>query len=184
MNKVVYIHVRNDSNTIFYVGIGSKERAKSKAGRNSWWQRIVNKTSFSVYFLHENLTSQEAKKIEIDLITKYKLMGIELCNLTNGGDGRLGGTQSEEWKKTHSNFLKGNNYSLGKPFKEPIIGIDLKSNNIIKFNGKKSIENDGRFVARQVYRCANKDKICKSYSMGIYKNFQFFWESEYLRKAG
>ena len=78
----------------------------------------------------------------------------------------------------------GNSYGLGKPVREPIIGINLNDGSTIKFIGKKSIENDGRFVARQVYRCASRDNICEAYSKGIYKGFQFFWESEYLRKVG
>ena len=183
-NKVVYVHRRNDTKTIFYVGIGSHRRSKSKNGRNSWWTKIVNKYGFTVEILYENLTNYEAKQKEIKLIKDYKKQGIQLCNLTDGGDGRLGGTQTKEWKEKHSNFLRGNSYGLGKPTKEPIIGIDLQTQKVIKFVGRKSIENDGRFVARQVYRCASRDNICKSYAKGIYKNFQFFWESDYLRKVG
>ena len=184
MDKVVYLHRRNDTNAIFYVGIGSIKRANSSAGRNNWWHKIVKKVGFNVQILCKNLTNQQAKLIEIALIKKYKEMGFKLCNLTDGGDGRLGGTQSKEWKIKHSNFLKGNSYGLGKPIKEPIIGINLKTNQTIKFVGRKSIENDGRFVARQVYRCASRDTICEAYSKGFYRNFQFFWESDYLRRAG
>ncbi len=182
--KVVYIHKTKDTNKIFYVGIGSLKRSKSRAGRNEWWQRITNKHNFIVEILYENLTVQKAKIKEIEIIKKYKSDGIELCNLTNGGDGRLGGTQSEEWKKKHSLFLRGNSYGLGKPAKEPIIGINLQTKDIVKFSGRKAIENSGIFSSRQVYRCASRDKICKSTANGLHKGFQFFWESDYLRKVG
>jgi len=184
MNKVVYLHRRNDTNAIFYVGIGSMKRAKCHCGRNKWWHRIADKHGYTVQIICNNLTIQEAKLIEKILIRKYREMGIELCNLTDGGDGRNGWIPSEEWKRNISKMMIGNSYGLGKPVKEPIIGLNLKDNSTIKFIGKKSIENDGRFVARQVYRCASRDNICKSYSKGIYKGFQFFWESEYLRKVG
>ena len=81
-------------------------------------------------------------------------------------------------------MMMGNSYDLGKPVREPIIGINLKNESKIKFIGKKSIESDGRFVSRQVYRCASRDTICEAYSKEIYKEYQFYWESEYLRKVG
>lgn len=181
-DKVVYLHVRQDTNAIFYVGIGSLKRANSKNNRNSWWNRIAKKTAYKVEIYANNLTSQEAKKIEIELIEKYKKQGIELCNLTNGGDGRLGSRQPESFKINHSRFMIGNSFGLGKPAREPIYAINLTDNSMIKFAGRKSIENHGKFSVRQVYRCASRDKICKSCSMGIHKGYKFFWESDYLRK--
>lgn len=183
-NKVVYLHIRKDTNAIFYVGIGSLERAYSKFGRNNWWNKIANKAGFDVNILCKNLTSQEAKLMEIALIRRYKSMGMELCNLTDGGDGRLGGTQSEQWKKNHSQFLMGNAYSLGIPVKEPIIAVNLKSKETIKFAGRKAILNYKMFDVRSVYRCANKDKISPTFAKGIHRGHQFFWESEYLGKVG
>jgi hypothetical protein len=183
-NKVVYLHSRKDNNNVFYVGIGSLERAYSKAGRNNWWTKIAKKVGFNVHVLCKNLTSQEAKLIEIALIRRYKNMGMELCNMTQGGDGRLGGTQSEEWKKNHSQLLMGNSYGLGIPVKEPIIAINLKNKETIKFVGRKAIVNYKIFDVRSVYRCANKDKITPTFAKGIHREHQFFWESEYLRKVG
>jgi hypothetical protein len=180
--KVVYLHIREDTDTIFYVGIGSLQRAYSKNGRNSWWNRITNKTIYKIQIYANNLTSQEAKNIEIDLKKKYKNQGIELCNLTNGGDGRLGSKQPESFKINQSKFMTGNSFGLGKPSREPIYAINLSDNSVIKFAGRKSIESHGKFSARQVYRCASRDKICKSCSMGVHKGYKFFWESDYLRK--
>lgn len=181
-DKVVYLHVREDVGAIFYIGIGSVRRANSKNGRNSWWNRISKKTSYRVEIYADNLTSQEAKKIEIELIEKYKAQGIELCNLTNGGDGRLGNSQPESFKINQSKFMMGNSFGLGKPAREPIYAINLTDNSVIRFAGKKSIESHGKFSARQVYRCASRDKICNSCSIGVHKGYKFFWESDYLRK--
>lgn len=180
-DKVVYLHVRQDTGKVFYIGIGSLRRANSKNGRNTWWNRITKKTPYKVEIYAQNLTSQDAKEIEIKLIAEYKKQKIELCNLTDGGDGRLGNKQPESFKINQAKFMMGNSFGLGKPVKEPIYAINLFDNSVIKFIGKKSIENHGKFKARQVYRCASRDKICKSYSMGIYKGYKFFWESDYLR---
>ena len=184
MDRLVYLHRRNDTNAIFYVGMGTMKRAKCHCGRNKLWNRIVKKYGYTVQIICKNLTSQEAKLIERILIKKYKEMGMDLCNFTDGGDGINGWIPSQEWKDNIRKMMMGNSYGLGKPVREPIIGINLNDGSTIKFIGKKSIENDGRFVARQVYRCASRDNICEAYSKGIYKGFQFFWESEYLRKVG
>ena len=183
-DKVVYLHIRNDNNEPFYVGIGSIKRAYSKNGRSQWWKRIFNIASRSVYILYNGLTSQEAKQLEIETIKKLKDKNFELCNLTDGGDGRLGSKQPQSFIENHKKFMIGNNFSLGKPFKENIIGISMQNNEIVKFSGNASIKVDKRFDLRSVYRCANKDNISKSFAKGIHRGFQFFWESEYLRKVG
>jgi hypothetical protein len=183
-NKVVYFHCRNDNNTIFYVGMGSLKRSTSKYGRNVLWNRIVKKHGFTSHTLCNNLTSQQAKFIEKILIKKYKKMGMDLCNFTDGGDGVCGWVPTEEFRKKVQQRMIGNSNGLEKLKKEPIIGVNLKNGTTIKFCGSKQINKNGIFKSRQVYRCANRDNICHSYSQGIYKGFQFYWESDYLRKVG
>jgi hypothetical protein len=183
-DKVVYLHIRNDINEVFYVGIGSIKRAFSKFGRNSWWKRITDKISYTTMIYQSGLNDKEAKEIEMSLIKKFRQKGLNLCNLTDGGDGRIGSKQPQSFIDNHRQFMIGNKFSLGKPFKENIIGISLLNNDVIKFNGNASIKADKRFDLRSVYRCANRDKISKSFSNGIHRDFQFFWESDYLRKWG
>jgi len=99
---VVYQHRRNDTNEIFYVGIGrNNRRPHSKWHRNGYWRNIVNKHGYSVEILHENIPYDECKKIERELILKYgrKDLGTgTLCNLTDGGEGILGLVHTEESK--------------------------------------------------------------------------------------
>lgn len=96
----IYLHKRLDTEDIFYVGIGTKissngrirgyERAYSKLNRNRHWKFIVNKSKYNVIIYKENLTREEANKIEIELIKKYGRKDLNLgtlCNYTNGGDG-------------------------------------------------------------------------------------------------
>lgn len=96
----VYRHRRHDTNKIFYIGIGTIERAykKSKYQRNFFWVNITNKTTYSVEILKENLTWDDAVELEILLIKEYgrKDLGLgTLCNLTDGGEGTTGRILSE-----------------------------------------------------------------------------------------
>ena len=97
----VYQHIRNDKNTIFYIGIGKIRldnlattdkmqhyRAYSRQGRNPIWKAIVNKTSYIVEIIKTDISKQEAIDLEIFLIEKYgkiKNKGL-LSNITNGGE--------------------------------------------------------------------------------------------------
>lgn len=97
----VYQHIREDKNSIFYVGIGKVRtdilattdkmkhyRAYSKQGRNPIWKAIVNKTSYTVEIVETDLTKEEAISLEISLIEKYgkiKNKGL-LSNISDGGE--------------------------------------------------------------------------------------------------
>jgi hypothetical protein len=108
-NKVVYIHKRLDKDEVFYVGIGSEKRANSRHGRNRLWKIIEKKSGgFEVEVLYDNLTIEEAKEIEKDLILQYGRIELRtgpLANLTDGADGSY--NISEETRKLMSDFRKG-----------------------------------------------------------------------------
>jgi len=100
-NYFVYQHIRKDKNTIFYIGIGKLRsdklattdkmkhyRAYSKQGRNPIWKSIVNKTSYKIEIILTNISFNEAKNLEIELISKYgkiKEKGL-LANISDGGE--------------------------------------------------------------------------------------------------
>jgi hypothetical protein len=93
----VYQHVRLDTNSVFYIGIGNSDtdkfkRAYRKDGRNSIWQRITKKTPFAVEIIHKDISWELAKEIEKQLIEQFKRYkdGGCLCNITLGGEGVLG----------------------------------------------------------------------------------------------
>ena len=88
----VYRHIRPDKNIPFYIGIGVGRRYKYKTGRNSIWNRIVNKNNgvFISEILFENLSLEEAFKKEIEFISLYGRLDLNtgvLANMTAGGDG-------------------------------------------------------------------------------------------------
>jgi len=89
-NKVVYRHRRDDNGTVFYVGIGNKQRPYTKSKRSSYWKNIVDKSGYSIEILAEDLSLDNAIELEILLIKEYGRKDIStgiLCNLTDGGEG-------------------------------------------------------------------------------------------------
>jgi hypothetical protein len=111
----VYQHLKLDDNLIFYIGIGCQRnylRAYSKDNRSSYWDSIVKKHGYKIEVLHDNLSKEDAIKIEKTLISKYGRKDLGhgvLCNLTDGGDGIL--NVSDEIKNKISSILKGRKLS-------------------------------------------------------------------------
>ena len=133
-NYYVYEHIRNDNNTVFYVGKGRGKRANNSR-RNEHHDRIADKFGFTVNIIKDNLTEQEAFNLERETICDYvfnKGYGIDiqglrkpnsiyqLSNHTLGGDGNYGNPHTEEWCKQHSEDMKGS--------KNPMYGINLYEN--------------------------------------------------------
>ena len=51
---IVYEHLRNDTNEVFYVGMGRFEkRAYSKEHRNKFWNHIVSKHVYTINIIHK-----------------------------------------------------------------------------------------------------------------------------------
>ena len=109
----VYTHLNPQSKEIFYVGIGKGNRAWNQwAGRNKFWENYVNKYGFEVEIVSENLTRNQAGKIEIELIVhlgrRQMDEGGTLVNRSLGGDGgSIGYTHTEEYKQKLSEDRKG-----------------------------------------------------------------------------
>jgi hypothetical protein len=112
---IVYEHLRNDTNEVFYVGIGVKKgRAFEKHNRNPHWYNIVKKAGYTVNIVYKDIEHDEAKQIEILLIEKYgrKDLGLgNLVNMTDGGEGTLGYIYSEETRQKISEGNKGKTVS-------------------------------------------------------------------------
>lgn len=92
----VYRHIRLDTNTPFYIGIGNDtnySRANFKHSRSSHWNNIVAKTKYEVEIMLDDLTFDYAKIKEIEFIAMYGRKDCgkgPLVNKTDGGDGCLG----------------------------------------------------------------------------------------------
>jgi hypothetical protein len=86
-NYYVYEHIRKDSGKVFYVGKGKNNRAYHFLNRNKHWTNIFNKTEICVNFLIKDVCEEFAFLIEIERINQLKALGIQLANMTDGGEG-------------------------------------------------------------------------------------------------
>ena len=152
----IYQHRRNDTSEIFYVGKGKNNRCFEETNRNKHWSNITNKTKYSVEILYNNLTEDVANLVEIGLITKYKSQGINLCNVTIGGDGASGYKHTEEtktvmakkkiWRKlTEEHKQKISQSSKGKTISEE---QKLKISNSLK--GRKLSKQHRQAISRSM----------------------------------
>lgn len=117
-DSMVYLHRRNDDNSVFYVGIGVDDyRPKSKKNRNRYWHNIVKKVGYTIEVVHKGLTWDEAVEYEKKYIKEFgrKDLGLgRLVNQTDGGEG-----QKNPSKKTRELIRLANtgekNPNYGKP---------------------------------------------------------------------
>lgn len=106
-NFYVYVHYRASDGKPFYVGKGTNRRAYVVSGRNAHWQNTYKKHGRVVKIIHENLTEEEAYRLEVECIRELKEQFNCLCNKTNGGDGCYGMVLSPETRKKISEANKG-----------------------------------------------------------------------------
>ena len=121
----LYRHIRLDTNQPFYIGIGTKNKAKGRTGtqkglyvrafakhiENSIWMNITNKIQWKVEILLESDNLKFIMQKEIEFIELYgrKNLGTGiLANLTNGGDKNEGVVRvyTEEQRKKISERTK------------------------------------------------------------------------------
>ena len=98
----IYFHKRADDGVVFYVGIGIGRRAYRESNRSQFWKRIVEKHGYNIEFPHKDLTQDEAKQLEIHYISAFGRLDRgtgTLCNMTDGGDGRVGYKCTNETKE-------------------------------------------------------------------------------------
>jgi len=120
-NKCVYFHINPLKNEVFYVGIGSTKRSKSKKDRNIHWNNTVNKYGYIIDIVHSNLTWDEATEKEKYYIKFYGRKDLNkgsLVNLTDGGEGANGAIRSDELKQHLRNVNLGKKQSLEAKLKQ------------------------------------------------------------------
>lgn len=98
----LYRHIRLDKNIPFYIGIGNDttyRRARTSNNRNKMWHNIVNKTSFEVEILLDDIPHEFAKLKEKEFIKLYGRKDLWLGPLVNCTDGGEGNTNWSEIQK-------------------------------------------------------------------------------------
>ena len=111
----VYLHRRDDTGDVFYVGKGTRTskkkyiRANTAYRRNIYWKRIVAKTNYTVELVADFFQEEDAFRLEQQLIAQHKRQcnGGTLCNLTEGGEGHAGLRPSPETRRKMSEKAKG-----------------------------------------------------------------------------
>lgn len=140
----VYEHWRADKGECFYVGKGTLKRASSAIRReNPHYMRIVQKLqslglSVEVRIYQQGLSESDAFALEIDRIAFWRTSGVNLANLTDGGEGASGFKSSNEKKLKISKALLG----VEKP---SLRGVPLSD----EHKAKISASNKGRVVSEE-----------------------------------
>lgn len=106
-----YIHTKPNTQDVFYVGKGSKNRAWDFVRRNQKWKNIFNKHGVKVIICAHWDTNEEALEHEAFLVSCMKDLGFDLANLADGGAGPIGYKFTEEQRKAHSLALTGRTQS-------------------------------------------------------------------------
>lgn len=92
----VYEHWRPDKDVCFYVGKGKDDRAwRKRKSRNIYYMRVVNKLErlgmcVEVRMVQSGLIEFAALALEVERIVFWRSQGVQLANLTDGGEGVSG----------------------------------------------------------------------------------------------
>lgn len=106
------MHLKADTNEVFYVGKGNARRAYAKTNRSQEWHEVVLKHGYKVIIVDDNLSNQQAcnlEKLWIKEIGRADLKTGKLINKTSGGQGvkeisdQAKLKQSEQVKKRFEN---------------------------------------------------------------------------------
>ena len=106
-DNVAYIHCKPDGSP-FYVGKGTYKRSTTTKTRNKYYNSVVNKYGSKNILIGKLECSSEkiAFELEKGLIKCLRNMGVQLTNMTDGGDGIKGFFHSEETKNKISQANK------------------------------------------------------------------------------
>ena len=104
----VYLH-KTPNGKVFYVGIGnSKRRAYAKTDRNRLWKNVVNKYGYEVEIIYENISREEAQRIETYLIYFYGRRILGTGNSVNFTDGETNGKGYKHTNEALEKISKNN----------------------------------------------------------------------------
>lgn len=64
----VYLHISNDTNTVFYLGHGTKARSKVVSRRPKDWCKEADRSGYRIEYLLEDVSKSEAEQLENKLL--------------------------------------------------------------------------------------------------------------------
>jgi hypothetical protein len=148
MRCYIYLHIRLDTNEIFYVGRGTVSnkasgkchkntfsRAYVKHDHNKYWMRITEKTPWRVEIVEDYLSWDKSIDMEIHYIKFYGRKDINegsLVNFTDGGEGSIGVISSELSKETQRKRMSSEQNPMKKNINKQKQSVRMKNNNPMK----------------------------------------------------
>lgn len=201
----VYIHTNKVNNKV-YIGIthehpedrwghnGAKYLLKNKDGiyKQPVFANAINKYTwdgFNHIIFAENVSSKEAKRMEVGLIALYKAnvcrWGDLACgyNMTDGGDGTCGTKLSEYTRKKHSKTITGDGNSFyGKKHSAdtkqliseirsiPVVQLDCDGNLVAEYKSAKDAARRSGITAGNIGMCCKKKNKTAGGFVWRYKN--------------
>lgn len=132
--KIYYVYewYNVETDYIFYVGKGCRNRMTDRSGRNDYFMRYYNKHNCNCRKIKENLTEKQALDYEHRRILELRKTNQCCCNLDDGGinGGRNFGEKNGFYGKHHSPELMARilEHKKGKQSgeKNPMYGISPK----------------------------------------------------------
>lgn len=154
----VYEYYIQNTNDVFYVGKGTKNRAW-KDVRNAACEQIKNEYDWDIRIVKDNLTEESALELEKELIVKYREKGDILTNILPGGI-----------KPTDSNIIGNIKYLLFLLDKK-VINISLNELANLFFISSSTvwhIANAGHYSEIEESIPENIDDIVNTYHYNAY----------------
>jgi hypothetical protein len=154
MTHYVYCHIRPDTEQIFYIGKGTSRRINSAIGRSSYWNNIVNKAKgFRSIVVATCAEESVALNYEKTLIKKLREDGLNLCNITDGGEGVSGYKHSLKAKETIGKKSIGNKSRTGQHLSDI-----QKQRMSFALTGRKHTTETKFKIGKKVY-CITNNKV-------------------------
>lgn len=157
----VYEHLRNDTGAIFYVGKGVGKRSNLSSRRNQHWKRIVSKSGgFSVRITTKNLDEELAFLAEMERIDQLRKLGVNLCNMTDGGEGLSGYVVPDDVRQKLRKRMLGNKLTFGKKLSD----LTKEKMSAALIGNKRSV---GRIHGQETKEKMSKAKLGKQKTLVV-----------------
>jgi len=176
-NKVLYFHINPVKNEVFYVGIGTLKRAKSKHNRSNHWLSYIKKYDYDIMIEESNISWDEACELEkywIKRIGRKDLGTGPLINLTDGGEGCLNQKMSiesrQKMSKSKRNMSDATKLKMSKSATGKKLSDTTKSKIAVALTGKIVTDTHRLNLSKSLTGRTVKHETCKKISEALKGN--------------
>jgi hypothetical protein len=155
--SIFYVYAHYDSvGRVFYIGAGKKKRAFNKGSRPALWDSIAKNGGYTVKIWADNLTQENAFKMESEWIALYGRRINATGNLVNVTSGGLGTSMK---RPDLSERNKGNKYGLGNKHNVgKIMPIEQRQKISQRLKGRPSPNKGNASPSRKKILCIENNK--------------------------